>query len=183
MVAHPRDETELERVLEWCDSKGHVVIPFGGGSSVVGGVTPPEADGVVTVDMDEFDRVVEIDATSRAARIQAGVFGPQLEDQLRAHGYTLRHYPQSFAGSTLGGWIATRSGGHYATNHTHIDDFVESIRMLTPSGAGGRAGGCPEAGQVLIQTAWRSAARASWESSRRRGCEFRPGPCTERRRA
>ena len=134
VVAHPRNETELERVLEWCDSERHVAVPFGGGSSVVGGVTPPEADGVVTIDMDEFDRVLEIDETSRAARIQAGVFGPHLEDQLRPHGYTLRHYPQSFAGSTLGGWIATRSGGHYATNHTHIDEFVESARMLTPAG-------------------------------------------------
>ena len=62
------------------------------------------------------------------------MFGPELESQLRPHGLTLRHYPQSFTGSTLGGWIATRSGGHYATNHTHIDEFVESVRMLTPSG-------------------------------------------------
>jgi alkyldihydroxyacetonephosphate synthase len=84
--------------------------------------------------MDQFDRVLELDATSRAARIQAGVYGPALEDQLRPHGFTLRHFPQSFTGSTLGGWIATRSGGHYATNHTHIDDFVESVRMLTPVG-------------------------------------------------
>ena len=134
VVAHPTNESELERVLEWCDTRGHVVIPFGGGSSVVGGVTPPEANAVVTVDMDRFDRVLEIDETSRAARIQAGVFGPDLEDQLRPHCYTLRHYPQSFVCSTLGGWIATRSGGHYATNHTHIDDFVESVRMLTPAG-------------------------------------------------
>ena len=134
VVAHPRTESELERTLEWCDSNGYVVIPFGGGSSVVGGVTPPEADAVVTLDMDEFDSILEIDEASRAARIQAGVFGPHLENQLRPHGYTLRHYPQSFTGSTLGGWIATRSGGHYATNHTHIDEFVESIRMLTPSG-------------------------------------------------
>ncbi len=134
VVAHPRDEPELERALEWCDSNGYVAIPFGGGSSVVGGVTPPEADAVVTVDMDRFDAVPEIDETSRAARIQAGVFGPDLEGQLRPRGLTLRHFPQSFSGSTLGGWIATRSAGHYATNHTHIDDFVESARMLTPSG-------------------------------------------------
>lgn len=135
IVAHPRTENELEALLSWCDSEGHVVIPFGGGSSVVGGVTPPMGDDiVVTIDMDRFDRVLEIDKTSRAARIQAGVFGPALEDQLRPHGYTLRHFPQSFTGSTLGGWIATRSGGHYATNHTHIDEFVESVRMLTPTG-------------------------------------------------
>ena len=88
----------------------------------------------VTIALDRLDRVLEIDETSRAARIQAGVLGPALEDQLRPPGYTLRHFPQSFRFSSLGGWIATRSGGHYATNHTHIDDFVESVRMLTPQG-------------------------------------------------
>src|SRR5262249_30691769 len=88
----------------------------------------------VPLDLDRLGRVLEIDGTSRAARIQAGVFGPDLEDKLRPGGYTLRHFPQSFPWSTLGGWIATRSGGHYATNHTHIDDFVESVRMLTPAG-------------------------------------------------
>ncbi len=154
-VAHPRSETELERVLEWCDARRYAAMPFGGGSSVVGGVTPPQADGVVTIDMDQLDSVLEIDETSRAARIQAGTFGPHLEDQLRPHGYTLRHFPQSFSGSTLGGWIATRSGGHYATNHTHIDEFVESVRMITPSGwwesrrlPGGGAG--PDPNRLVI---------------------------------
>jgi len=135
IVAHPRTEQELECVLGWCSSRGYAAIPYGGGSSAVNGVTPPEGfDGIVTIDMDQFDRVLEIDPVSRAARIQAGVYGPVLEDQLRPHSFTLRHFPQSFTGSTLGGWIATRSGGHYATNHTHIDDFVESVRMLTPVG-------------------------------------------------
>lgn len=135
VVAHPRTEQELEAVLDWCATNRYVTIPYGGGSSVVDGVTPPEGpDAVVTIDMDQFDRVLEVDATSRAARIQAGVYGPALEDQLRPHGFTLRHFPQSFTMSTLGGWIATRSGGHYATNHTHIDEFVESARMLTPVG-------------------------------------------------
>ncbi|MDP7067110.1 MAG: FAD-binding oxidoreductase, partial [Acidimicrobiales bacterium] len=86
------------------------------------------------ISLDRLDQVIEVDEVSRAARIQAGVFGPHLEDQLRPHGYTLRHFPQSFRFSTLGGWIATRSGGHYATNHTHIDEFVESTRMITPAG-------------------------------------------------
>ncbi|MPY91624.1 MAG: FAD-binding protein [Acidimicrobiia bacterium] len=134
VVAHPRDEAELAATLDWCASAGHVAIPYGGGSSVVWGVNPPEADTVVTIALDRLDQVLEIDDTSRAARIQAGVFGPHLEDQLRPHGFTLRHFPQSFRFSTLGGWIVTRSGGHYATNHTHIDDFVESVRMLTPKG-------------------------------------------------
>ena len=135
VVAHPRSEEELEAVLAWCSDGGYAAIPYGGGSSVVDGVTPPEGyDGIVSIDMDRFDRVLEVDPVSRAARIQAGVFGPALEDQLRPHGLTLRHFPQSFTSSTLGGWIATRSGGHYATKDTHIDDLVESVRMLTPAG-------------------------------------------------
>ena len=134
-VAYPADDGELAAVLDWCDGAGHVVVPFGGGSSVVWGVNPPaETAGVVTVDLTAMDRVLEIDHVSRAARIQAGALGPAVEDQLRPHGLTLRHFPQSFEWSTVGGWIATRSGGHYATNHTHIDDFVESVRMLTPAG-------------------------------------------------
>ena len=135
IVAHPRSEEELEATLQWCSDHSYATIPYGGGSSVVDGVTPPEGyAGIVTIDMDQFDQVLEIDETSRAARIQAGIFGPALEDQLRPRGYTLRHFPQSFTSSTLGGWIATRSGGHYATKDTHIDDFVESVRMLTPTG-------------------------------------------------
>jgi len=81
-----------------------------------------------------LDRVLEVDTVSRAARIQAGVLGPALETQLRPLGLTLRHFPQSFEFSTLGGWIATRSGGHFATLYTHIDDFVESLRVVTPTG-------------------------------------------------
>src|SRR6185436_8951735 len=90
--------------------------------------------GSVTIDLGKLDRVLEIDATSRAARIQGGVLGPSLEDQLRASGFTLRHFPQSFEFSSLGGWIATRAGGHYATLYTHIDDLVESVRVVTPTG-------------------------------------------------
>ncbi|TDJ28000.1 MAG: FAD-binding oxidoreductase, partial [Gammaproteobacteria bacterium] len=134
-VAHPRSDEELEATLDWCDGKGYAVIPYGGATSVVWGVgVPDECLAAVTVDMDHFHRVLEIDEVSRAARIQAGVLGPDLEDILRGHGLTLRHFPQSFPWSTVGGWVATRSGGHYATNHTHIDDFVESIRMLSPVG-------------------------------------------------
>jgi alkyldihydroxyacetonephosphate synthase len=134
-VSHPRTEAELEAILEWCHERSIAVVPYGGGSSVVWGVSPPDgAERCVTIVLDRFDRVLEIDETSRAARIQAGVYGPALEAQLKPSGHTLRHFPQSFRFSTLGGWIATRSGGHYATNHTHIDDFVESVRMLTPAG-------------------------------------------------
>jgi alkyldihydroxyacetonephosphate synthase len=134
VVAHPADEAELEQVLAWCEEANAAAIPFGGGTSVVGGVEPPGDRPAVTIDLRRMDRVREVDAVSRAARIQAGATGPGLEEQLREHGLTLRHFPQSFEHSTLGGWIATRAGGHYATLHTHIDDFVESLRALTPRG-------------------------------------------------
>ena len=135
VVAHPATEDEVTAVLEWCSSNGYAAIPYGGGSSTVAGFEPPDGyDGIVTIDLSALDKVLEVDDVSRAARIQAGAYGPGLEAQLRLHGFTLRHYPQSFEFSSLGGWIATRSGGHYATNHTHIDDFVESVRMVSPTG-------------------------------------------------
>ena len=138
VVATPRDEADVAAVMDWAGGAGAAVIPFGGGSSVVGGVTPAiDADryrGTVVVDLGAMDKVLEIDRASRAARIQGGAFGPDLEAQLRPHGLTLRHFPQSFDFSTLGGWIATRSGGHYASLYTHIDDFVESLRVVTPAG-------------------------------------------------
>ena len=135
IIAYPTTEDEVTAVLDWCSSSGYAAIPYGGGSSTVAGFEPPEGyDGIVTIDLSALDQVLEVDEVSRAARIQAGAYGPGLEAQLRPHGFTLRHYPQSFEFSSLGGWIATRSGGHYATNHTHIDDFVESVRMVTPSG-------------------------------------------------
>jgi alkyldihydroxyacetonephosphate synthase len=135
VVARPRDEREIEQLLAWCADAGAAAIPYGGGTSVVGGVEPrvPQ-EAAVTIDLGRLDQVVEVDSTSRAARIQAGATGPALEEQLKRHGLTLRHYPQSFEYSTLGGWIATRAGGHFATLHTHIDDFVESVRALTPAG-------------------------------------------------
>jgi alkyldihydroxyacetonephosphate synthase len=136
VVAYPSNEQDIAAVMDWAGNLGAALIPFGGGSSVVGGVTPPaEAAATITLDLARLDKVLEIDRSSRAARIQAGVFGPALENQLRPHGLTLRHFPQSFEFSTLGGWIATRSGGHFATLYTHIDDFVESLRVVTPAGA------------------------------------------------
>jgi alkyldihydroxyacetonephosphate synthase len=136
-VAFPRNEEDLVAILDWCTTHSVAAVPYGGGSSVVGGVEmpPPGAfAGAVSIDLARLDRVLEIDRVSRAARIQAGVFGPSLEDQLRPAGYTLRHFPQSFEFSSLGGWIATRAGGHFATLYTHIDDFVESLRIVTPAG-------------------------------------------------
>ncbi len=137
LVLHPRNETDLERVLEWCSDERVAAIPFGGGTSVVGGVTPqlPSSyNGVVSIDLAALDRVLEVDPVSRSALIQAGALGPHLEAQLAQHSLTLRHFPQSFELSTLGGWIATRASGHFATLWTHIEDLVESVRAITPAG-------------------------------------------------
>ncbi len=137
VIAHPRDEREVEAIVEWCVQAGAAAIPFGGGTSVVGGVEARVGDryeGAVAIDLKALDRVLDVDRVSRAARIQGGATGPGLEHQLREHGLTLRHFPQSFELSTLGGWIATRAGGHFATLYTHIDDLVESIRAVTPAG-------------------------------------------------
>ncbi|HEU4700959.1 MAG TPA: FAD-binding oxidoreductase [Conexibacter sp.] len=138
LVAFPRDEADVERLLAWAADAGAAVIPFGGGTSVVGGVEARVGDGfagVVTLSLAEMGRVLEVDAVSQAARIQAGTLGPALEEQLAPHALTLRHFPQSFQFSTLGGWIATRAGGHFATVETHVDDLVESVRAITPAGA------------------------------------------------
>jgi alkyldihydroxyacetonephosphate synthase len=135
LVAFPKDESEIETVLSWAEAEGAAVVPFGGGTSVVGGVEAPLGERpVVCLDLRRLDRVLEVDTESLAARIQAGATGPRLEDQLREHGLTLRHFPQSFEYATLGGWIATRAGGHFATLYTHIDDLVESVRAITPRG-------------------------------------------------
>jgi alkyldihydroxyacetonephosphate synthase len=136
VVAYPRNDREVAAVLDWAGAAQASVTPFGGGSSVVGGVEPrvDGHKGTVTINLREMHRVVDVDPISRAARIEAGAFGPALEAQLKPHGLTLRHFPQSFEFSTLGGWIATRSGGHFATLYTHIDDLVESLRVVTPKG-------------------------------------------------
>ena len=186
LVACPRDESEIETVLSWAEAEGAAVIPFGGGTSVVGGVEPRLGDRpVVTMDLRRLDRVLEVDPESLAARIQAGATGPVLEEQLREHGLTLRHFPQSFEYATLGGWIATRAGGHFATLETHIDDLVESVRAVTPRGAwesrrlpGSGAGPSPDRMLVgsegilgAIAEAWvRVRPRPEFKASR--GVEF-----------
>ena len=183
IVAYPESETDIAALLDWAGEAALAVIPYGGGSTVVGGVEPRTGSGyaaALTVDLRRLDKVLEIDRTSRAARIQAGVFGPALEARLKPAGLTLRHFPQSFEFSTLGGWIATRSGGHYATLHTHIDEFVESLRTVTPAGVlesrrlpGSGAGPSPdrlvigsEGALGIVTEAWmRLQDRPTWRAS------------------
>lgn len=136
-IVYPRSEDELRAALDTCSEAELAAIPYGGGTSVVGGVEAAVGDGcrgAATIDLSRLDDVLEVDPVSRLARIQAGCKGPRLESKLAEHGFSLRHYPQSFEFSTLGGWIATRAGGHFATLYTHIDDRVASIRAITPAG-------------------------------------------------
>ncbi|MFD8142826.1 FAD-binding oxidoreductase [Streptomyces sp. NPDC059708] len=136
LVARPADERAVADLLDWAGAHGVAVVPYGGGSSVTGGVEyrGDAHRAVLSLDLTAMRRVLEVDTEGRAARIQAGALGPDLEDQLRPYGLTLRHFPQSFEFSTLGGWLATRAGGHYATGRTRIDDFVQSMRVVTPAG-------------------------------------------------
>lgn len=136
-VARPQTENQIADVMSWASGQKIAVIPYGGGSSVVGGVEPVVGgsfNGSVSLDLTGLNKVLEVDRESRAARIQGGATGPEIEGELKGHGLTMRHFPQSFEMATLGGMIATRSGGHFATLYTHIDDFVESTRSLTPAG-------------------------------------------------
>lgn len=136
-VAYPSEEEEIVQLMTFCMENSIALVPYGGGSSVVGGVEQPSSDrykGSISCDMCRFDKILAVNPLSRTARIQAGIYGPDLEAGLKPHGFTLRHFPQSFEFSTLGGWIATRAGGHFATLYTHIDEFVQRIRLITPQG-------------------------------------------------
>ncbi|GAA2747042.1 FAD-binding oxidoreductase [Kitasatospora cinereorecta] len=136
LVAFPRRDRDVAELLEWAGEQRVAVVPYGGGSSVVGGVEyrGDEHRAALSLDLTAMDRVLEVDADGRAALVQAGILGPDLEDRLRPHGLTLRHFPQSFEFSTLGGWLATRAGGHYATGRTRIDEFTQALRVVTPAG-------------------------------------------------
>jgi alkyldihydroxyacetonephosphate synthase len=134
LVLRPTDEQGVVDALDWASRVGAPVIPFGGGSSVVGGVEPRGLEAAVSLDLSRLAGLVEVDATSRAVRLRAGTFGPAAEAALKPHGLTLRFYPQSFERSTVGGWVVTRAAGHFSTRLTHVDDLVESVRAVTPRG-------------------------------------------------
>jgi alkyldihydroxyacetonephosphate synthase len=133
LVVRPRSSEDVARILGWCSDVGVACVPWGGGTSVVGGVTPPE-EPCLSLDLERLDAVLEVDRVSLAAHLQGGLTGPAIEHALEPLGLTFRHFPQSWEFSTLGGWIVTRAGGHFATGPTHIDDLVEAIGAETPTG-------------------------------------------------
>ncbi len=132
-VVYPGDSEEAARVLAAAASHGAAVTPFGGGSSVVGGVElAAELRPNICLDMSRMNRVLEINGDNLTVRAEAGVFGPDLEDELNRAGYTLGHFPQSFHFSTLGGWIAARGAGHKSLRYGKIEDMVVSLRVVWP---------------------------------------------------
>jgi alkyldihydroxyacetonephosphate synthase len=136
VVVRPGSEDEVTAVLRAAVTSDAVVIPFGGGSSISGSLEAAvtETRPVISVDLARLDKLLAIDGSSRLARVQAGVLGPHLEEQLGAQGYTFGHFPDSFTHSTLGGWIATRSSGMQSDRYGDIADMAKGLRVVTPSG-------------------------------------------------
>jgi alkyldihydroxyacetonephosphate synthase len=135
-VVAPGSADEVRVVLEACSEARVAVVPFGGGTSVVGGVEPfsDGFDGAVALDLRRLDRVVDVDRASLTATLEAGLLGPEAERRLGEQGVTLGHFPQSFEYSTVGGWVATRSAGQASSGYGRIDDLVEGLRLVAPAG-------------------------------------------------
>jgi alkyldihydroxyacetonephosphate synthase len=135
-VGRPREEDEVAAVMRAVVDGDAVLIPFGGGTNISGSLEAPETEErtVISVDMGLMDRVLDIDEESRLARVQAGVLGPRLEEQLNARGWTLGHFPDSFTHSALGGWIATRSSGMQSDKYGDVADLTRAVRVVTPAG-------------------------------------------------
>jgi len=134
-VAYPESGEEVRELLDFAASCGAFVIPYGGGTSVAGHVGVPEVDlPVLTINLTRMRALLDLDREAQLATFGAGVFGPDLEAQLRAHGYTLGHFPQSFEYSSLGGWIATRSSGQQSLRYGRIEQLFAGGRMEAPAG-------------------------------------------------
>ena len=135
-VVYPADHEQVVAVLAACSEAQLAVVPFGGGTSVVGGVEPlrGEFPAVVTLDLRRLDRVTGVDRHSLTATLEAGLRGPQAEAQLNAQGLTLGHFPQSYEYATIGGYLATRSAGQASTGYGRIDELVLGLRCAAPAG-------------------------------------------------
>jgi alkyldihydroxyacetonephosphate synthase len=135
-VLYPRGSDEVLSILSFASDNGIAVVPFGGGTSVVGSVTADAGSfkAVVSLDMSGMDRLIGIDPTNNTATAEAGIYGPALDKALRALGVTLGHYPQSFEFSTLGGWIAHRGAGQQSGRYGRADKWLVSAKLATPRG-------------------------------------------------
>ncbi len=133
-VVYPEGGEQVAAILAEAAERGVAVIPFGGGTSVVGGLEPVGEGPAITLDLRRMDQVLHLDHVAHTATVQAGILGPALEARLKAEGFTLGHFPQSFEYSSLGGWIATRSAGQNSTLYGKIEEMVQSVQLLFPGG-------------------------------------------------
>jgi alkyldihydroxyacetonephosphate synthase len=136
LVVYPETHEDVVTVVDVCQKQGAALIPFGGGTNVVGAVEHRgcEAHVRVTLDLRRMNRLISVDRASMTAEIEAGAFGPQIEEALAQHGLALGHHPDSFVYSTLGGWIATRSAGSHSNAYGKIEDMLVAVRVVTPTG-------------------------------------------------
>ncbi|HEX7210625.1 MAG TPA: FAD-binding oxidoreductase [Propionibacteriaceae bacterium] len=134
VVVYPGDEAQVQLIVDRAVAADTVIIPYGGGSNIAGSLHAPEDETrpVISLDLGRLNQVISIDEESGLARIQAGVQGPDLEEQLTAQGWTLGHYPDSFSHSTLGGWVATRSSGMQSDKYGDIADIARGMRVVMP---------------------------------------------------
>jgi alkyldihydroxyacetonephosphate synthase len=135
-VLLPGSDDEVAAILRYCSQQGIAVVPFGGGTSVVGGLDPVRGGFIAAVSLDlrRFDELLAFDEVSGEAEFGAGVTGPRAEELLAAHGFSLGHFPQSFEFATLGGFAATRSSGQDSAGYGRFDDMIRELRVITPAG-------------------------------------------------
>ncbi|CAM2767716.1 FAD-binding oxidoreductase [Mycobacterium simiae] len=156
-VLLPGDEDAVAAILRYCSQHRIAVVPFGGGTSVVGGLDPVRGDftAVISLDLRRFDQLIELDEVSGLAVLGAGVTGPDAERLLGAHGFSLGHFPQSFQYATIGGFAATRSSGQDSAGYGRFNDMVRGLRVVTPVGTlelgrGPESAAGPDLRQLLI---------------------------------
>lgn len=134
-VLCPATQNELQEILQWASEQRIVIIPFGGGSNVVGAFAQKDTIKPFTMlDLSALNRLVSIDKQNNTAIFETGIYGPRLEAILQAEGFTMGHFPQSFEYSTLGGWIVTRSAGQESSHYGRIDDIVIALKAVAPAG-------------------------------------------------
>jgi len=131
-VVQPISTDEVAAVLRYANARGVPVVPFGGGSGVGGGVLPDA--GTIVVDLRRLGQILELNETSLQVTVQAGMYGHHFEDALQLRGYSMGHWPQSIALSTVGGWIATRAAGQYSTRYGAIEDMLLGLEAVLADG-------------------------------------------------
>jgi alkyldihydroxyacetonephosphate synthase len=132
-VVYPRSHDDIIKIVEFCSRERIPIIPVGGQSSVTGALQAPL--GGIAMDLTKhLNRIIRINTDNKTVTVQAGIYGPALEDELNKHGFTCGHFPQSFEFSTVGGWIAAKGAGQASTGYGKIDDMVLALKVVTPAG-------------------------------------------------